>query len=202
MSIQKLVVATAWMAAGCFGGTRENHDHIIVYLSDSAGVNNLVKAQAQGTASQMFASVGLTIDWHLGRPGAGEKGAIGIEFVTNTPTSLLAGALAYTRPYEGVHIQIFWDRIRGAPLPNKVLAHVIVHEITHILEGIARHSEEGVMKAQWGESDFGAMGFRPLPFAPEDVTLMRLGVQSWDSRMMATVTHAERESIAVLTARK
>jgi hypothetical protein len=31
--------------------------------------------------------------------------------------------------------------------PTFVLAHVLVHEITHILQGIDRHSESGVMKS-------------------------------------------------------
>ena len=51
---------------------------------------------------------------------------------------------------------IFYDRVRKIK-PNKipaVLAHVMVHEVTHILQGICRHSASGVMKAQWDEEDF------------------------------------------------
>lgn len=225
MSTQKLVVAMAGLAAACFGSEAEvkevpleepaslviplagvaapavsaGDEHVTVYLFDSAGVNNLVKAQAQGIASQMFASVGVKIDWHHGSPRASAKGVIVIEFLTNTPTSLVPGALAYTRPYEGVHIQIFWDRIKRAPVLNKVLAHVMVHEITHILEGIDRHSGEGVMKAHWSEADFGAMGVKPLPFAPEDAFLIHIGLTSWNSRTTATAAHPQTTSVAVNT---
>jgi hypothetical protein len=226
INTQKLVVATEWMAAACFGGevkevprdepansavTRDRgsvpavsagDEHVTVYLSDSAGVNNLVKAQAQGLATQMFAGVGVKIHWHLSSPGASKQGAIGIEFVTHTPTSLLPGALAHARPYEGVYIRIFWDRIQRAPLPNKVLAHVIVHEITHILEGIDRHPVKGVMKAHWSEADFGARGAKPLPFAAEDVSLIHLGLMSRNSRMKAMATHPETTPVAILDARK
>jgi hypothetical protein len=166
---------------------KDGDEHVTVYLSDSAGINNVVRAQAQGLATQMFASLGVKIDWHPGRPGAGKKGGIGIEFVTNTSASLLPTALAYARPYEGVHIQIFWDRIKRTPLPNKVLAHVMVHEITHILQGVDRHSGEGIMKAHWSDADFGAMGVGPLPFAPEDLYLINLGLKSWRFRTKATL---------------
>jgi hypothetical protein len=36
---------------------------------------------------------------------------------------------------------------RGQAFSNALLAHVMAHEITHVLEGIDRHSSEGVMKA-------------------------------------------------------
>ena len=57
-----------------------------------------------------------------------------------------------------------------------ILAHVMVHEIAHVLEGIDRHSKEGVMKSQWTLDDFKKMAYKPLPFYPEDVLLIRQGV--------------------------
>src|SRR5580698_9505171 len=56
--------------------------------------------------------------------------------------------LAYALPYEGTHIVIFYDRAQAAmPDPEGVaqlLAHVLAHEVTHVLEGVSRHSAEGV----------------------------------------------------------
>jgi len=173
--------ASLVILVGTAAGANNGDEHVTVYLSDSAGVNDLVRAQAEGIATQMLAGVGVRIGWHPGSPGAGKKEGIGIELVTHTATSQCPGALVYTRPYEGVHIQIFWDRIQRTPLPKKVLGHVMVHEITHILEGIDRHSEEGIMRAHWSEDDFGAMGVKPLPFAPEDVSLIHLGLKFWNS---------------------
>ena len=54
-----------------------------------------------------------------------------------------------------------------------LLGHVMVHEITHVLEGVARHSSAGVMKAHWDLADYHAMTGRPLPFAAEDIRLVR-----------------------------
>jgi hypothetical protein len=73
-----------------------------------------------------------------------------------TPANRKSGELAHTSPYEGTHIVIFYDCVRKVR-PKKfsvVLAHVMVHEVTHILQGICRHSASGVMKAQWDEEDF------------------------------------------------
>ena len=93
---------------------------------------------------------------------------------------LLPGALAYALPYEGVHIRVFYDRVeRVVPgLTAVVLAHVLVHETTHILEGIYRHSDSGVMKAAWTKQDHLQMQVEALSFAPEDVKLIRLGLAS------------------------
>jgi hypothetical protein len=107
--------------------------------------------------------------------------------VTHTPVNLHSDALAYTRPYEGIHIQILWNRIETTSSPTKLLAHVMVHEITHILEGIDRHSAEGVMKARWVAADFEAMAFKTLRFAPEDVVIIRAGLKARNAAVMAAI---------------
>jgi hypothetical protein len=67
---------------------------------------------------------------------------------------------------------VLFDRIAttadGVTRTSDVLAHAMTHEITHLLQGIARHSGIGVMKAHWESKDFDLMVQHPLPFAPED----------------------------------
>jgi hypothetical protein len=61
-------------------------------------------------------------------------------------------ALARAYPYEGVHIVIDLDAVRRTAPTNcaaTLLAHVITHEVAHVLQGIARHSSEGMMKRKW-----------------------------------------------------
>jgi hypothetical protein len=53
---------------------------------------------------------------------------------------------------------------------------VLVHEITHILEGIDRHSETGVMKAHWTEAEIAQMPLKPLCFTAYDVSLIQSGI--------------------------
>ena len=72
-------------------------------------------------------------------------------------------------------------------MPNQVhavLAHVLVHEITHILQGLSRHSESGVMKARWDSQDFAQMSWKPLPFTAEDVDLIQRGLAARDARSL------------------
>ncbi len=49
----------------------------------------------------------------------------------------------------------------------------MAHEIRHVLERVDRHSATGVMKAHWTTSDYEEMAVRPLPFAGENVELIR-----------------------------
>ena len=119
-----------------------------------------------------------------------------VSLTENTPANFLPNALALAKVYEGVHITVFWDRVerlsRFAP-PTFVLAHVLVHEITHILQGIDRHSESGVMKSRWTPEDYRAMASKPLPFTPLDVKLIHLGLAPpTDMRTMAPANSAPK----------
>ena len=94
----------------------------------------------------------------------------------NTPTEFHPGALGSSLPFEGVHVSIFYDRIRQMnreDLPTLLLAHAMVHEITHMLQGVERHSATGVMKARWDWDDYFEMKNHPLPFTPEDIQMIR-----------------------------
>jgi hypothetical protein len=81
-------------------------------------------------------------------------------------------------PYEGHHIVVFLDRILDArpELSTPLLAHVLAHEITHILQGTSFHSAEGMMKVLWDHNDFAVMKIRPLAFTETDLRLIREGL--------------------------
>jgi hypothetical protein len=82
---------------------------------------------------------------------------------------------------------VFYDRVRflshswtGCNGPvNRLLAYVLVHEITHIIEGICRHSTEGIMKANWERADYFAMGKNRFVLARDDVELINRGLVRW-----------------------
>ena len=153
---------------------------LTVYLRDNAGVPLPVRASALELAEKMFATIGVRLDWRSGEPPRTSSAQpIFVELVTPTPTNLMPGALAYALPYEGVHIRVFYDRIWSKAVPSlraMLLAHVLVHEITHVLQGIDRHSDSGVMKALWTAQDYFQMRVEALPFNPEDVELIHLGL--------------------------
>jgi hypothetical protein len=155
---------------------------VTVYVQGLSVVPLPVLNRARVLANGMFAGVDVKIDWRTGQPPRREsqhQGAIMVEIVTDTPRELKPGALAFARPYEGVHIDVFYDRVRAATEPEltpNVLAHTLVHEITHILQGTCRHSDTGVMKARWNHEDYMEMRLKALSFTEEDVRLIRAGL--------------------------
>jgi hypothetical protein len=174
MKIMAMLVMTA--VAGMSAQARRT---VAVYVSNDAAPTRVLQL-AEVQAAGMFSSSGVRIEWHGRTPDGGQLpvGAIAVSLAPETPAHLLPGALAFARPYEGIHITVFWDRIQQTPRPAPaavILAHVLVHEITHVLEGVDRHSDSGLMKAQWTSRDYAAMAWKPLPFDPQDILLMHIG---------------------------
>jgi hypothetical protein len=141
---------------------------------DDPGIGN-----AEVLASQMFISAGVKLDWRdRPSPCRGLDNAIEIDLVNSAPKNASPTARASANVSDDIHITVFLDRIPtdGHGLHTMALAHVLVHEITHIIQGVPRHSETGVMKARWTLGDYDEMRHRPLAFAPEDLELIRLGL--------------------------
>lgn len=154
--------------------------------------------RARAIASQMFAAIDVTIVWRYEFRGCPEQG-IRVTLLERTPDNLKPGALAYALPYEGTHIRIFFDRIarnHNKPHVPIVLAHVLVHEITHILQGISRHSATGVMKAHWELADYRNMTGRPLAFEDKDIDLINFGLEGRARRYAATEARESHPALA------
>jgi hypothetical protein len=136
-------------------------------------------------ASKMFASIGVRVDWHDRDSCPIGVGAIQVRMSYDPPGIRKFKTLAFAQPYDRNAIVVFPDRVRelnrnGGP---SVLAHVLVHEITHVLEGIDRHSATGIMKARWDDNDYFQMRRKPLSFAPEDVSLIYDGLKVRQGRV-------------------
>jgi hypothetical protein len=108
-------------------------------------------------------------------------------------------ALAYTYPYaeRTPKIVINYDLVGpfGAPASvhtSLLLAHLIAHELTHVLERVSRHSETGLMKAHWTSRDYAEMDRHHLAFAADDLVLISLGLSAWRREACPT----DSESIA------
>ena len=179
------MMAALAVATGVSANARQSEEgtriKVRVYVDNNA-VQPGVLHLAEGIAGAMFRTAGVRIEWHGHSPEGGPPrgGALAIGLASNTPDHLLPGALGFARVYEGVHVDIFCDRLDrlapGSKMGIRLLAHVLVHEITHMLQGIDRHSESGVMKACWTASDYAEMASTPLPFTPFDIQLIHLGL--------------------------
>jgi hypothetical protein len=153
---------------------------IVAVCMDTMPTSQVVRAEAQATA--MFAAIGVKLDWRCSKSHPQTTIVVSIEAVA--PENRKAGELAYALPYEGTHIVVFYDRVRKQS-PNHVaavLAHVLVHEMTHILQGLPHHSERGVMKAQWDAGDYSQMASKPLPFTDDDIDLVQRGLDARAAR--------------------
>ena len=172
-----MIVAAAQMVAQAKDILNTHLSQIIVYVHSSNGQPPIC---AEAFASGMFANAGVGIQWQMGWGKAHfQKQPILIDITASTPKMLYPGALAYTKLDEGVHVRIFMDRIEtvgDACWTNKLLAHVLVHEITHVLEGGRHHSEHGIMKAHWTIEDLLRIRWKPLPFDPQDMALIHEGL--------------------------
>jgi hypothetical protein len=161
------------------------NDREVTVCMENSGEVRMVPL-AQMTATKMFGGIGVKIHWRARTTDCPSEGIV-ISLSERTPATLKPGALAYAKPYEGTHIVLFYDRIvqfygsvRVAPL----LSHVLVHEITHILQGTVRHSENGVMKAHWTWIDYAQMACKPMRFDRDDVDLVHAGLRVRARRAM------------------
>ncbi|MCX6622926.1 MAG: hypothetical protein NTY38_18045, partial [Acidobacteria bacterium] len=176
-------VAVAMVGAGAAGA----QGLVTVFTYDTIGVPPAVMAKAQRVAAGAFGKVGVEVRWVRGtrleesrKVDAGE--ALVLIFDGPAAADASPRAMASTSLGGGVDPQVrvfyhrvvsrgntFWDRVH---MPE-VLGNVLAHELTHALEGVARHSAEGLMKAVWNSMDYVKMADGPLAFAPVDVGLLR-----------------------------
>ena len=163
-------IVSAALALMTTGGAAERSVSVCIDLG--VGLPDLQLARM--LASKIFAKAGTGIQW---RCSGGPEQPIAIAMSTNTPDEDYPGALAYAQPFGG-GIRVFYNRFHNyAPeMRAHLLAYVLVHEITHVLQGITRHSESGVMKAHWDDRDFRKISSMGMALTPLDVLLIHHGM--------------------------
>ena len=175
-AVAVLVAASAaWASDGRQTPTR------VVTVCLSPGANAAILYRGQAAASQILKQAGIRIEWRADE-GACVAAGIGIVVTVSlaTPEDRHPGALAYAMPFEGTHIVLFYDRVRHAVRPSIapfLVGHVLAHEIAHILQGISRHSADGIMKAHWDAGDYARMDCGQLNFTEEDIRLIHSGLK-------------------------
>jgi hypothetical protein len=140
-----LVAATVVSGPAVLAGTEPRQAAVrMESITDS-----VIDYQAR-IASGVFASIGVQLQWHDVLKCPPE--AIYISFSRDTPANAHPGALAYATPYEGNHIVVFLDRVQDITgrAGGRLLGYTLAHEIAHVLEGVARHSRNGLMKPNGG----------------------------------------------------
>jgi len=159
-------------------------DGVVTVLTyDKANIPWFVMAWAEGVATKAFAAAGIEVRWVKGRRlGEPRKAASGetltVVFDPKAPAQARPDATATTYFGDGAdaNTHVFYDRVARFRDPvhmPEFLGNVLAHELTHALEGVVRHSAEGLMKPAWDVVDYGKMVGGPLPFAAVDLAMLR-----------------------------
>jgi hypothetical protein len=182
------IVLAAAVGSGAWANriSPENKASLVTVCMEHPADSTLVY-RAQAEATEIFTEVAVQIAWRDGRAcNAGD--VIHIHLSERTLPNLRPGALAAAHLDQKNYIEVFYDRVRDAVGPATMphlLAYVLVHEITHILEDVSRHSETGIMKAHWNKDDYAQMFFHHLPFAAVDVKLIQQAMKDRAERLQA-----------------
>jgi hypothetical protein len=141
-------------------------------------VGSVDMALTQSIVSSIYKDVGIQIHWKSGeRVDGGSALAFEIRFIASAPESARPTALAAAKIEPGI-ITVYEDRVRGLhqshpAVQRVVLAYVLAHELAHVMQGVARHSNAGILRDQWTVLDFSKMLFQRLKFTNADSEMIR-----------------------------
>jgi len=132
----------------------------------------------------IYRRIGVDIEWRCAHSSFERE--IDIRFVKSAAKGRSPAALAFTAPSEGRTVWILLSRLHQLPEANReqVIGFLMAHEMGHLLQGVARHSARGIMKASWTAHDLYLMAKETLNFEPEDIDLIHRGLRQ---RMIAQV---------------
>lgn len=194
MRFSWVVWAVAMAVAPVCFGTSEPGPDVAVCLKNAYLAPPGVLERAKQIARGIFKSADVNLVW-VETEGAGHRtGAplyLDVTFLKSPVWDAGSGsdALAEAHPFANTSraITVRYDRLIDTIGPDKelestLLAHTLAHEIGHMVENVDHHSGSGVMKARWDRSDYRDMEWKPLEFAPEDLTLLRQGMREWQRR--------------------
>jgi hypothetical protein len=159
---------------------------IIIYVDCDSSIPGAPVSLATARSAKIFAQIGLTVRFRDGRkPKTKMTGANEFEMYLENelPPDVHAAAVAHLYGLDG-RIRVFYGSLKdykSGGLLAVVLAYVMTHEITHVLEGISHHSPTGVMKAKWSREDFAKIEASRLKFDPQDIDLIRSGIEKRES---------------------
>ncbi|MCC6391759.1 MAG: hypothetical protein IT167_14260 [Bryobacterales bacterium] len=177
-----LTIATSTAKGGPAGRTLK------VYVIPAPDVPMTIVGPAKETVRKIYSRVGILVQYSPVFPKGGQahrEMAMVVRISTDCDEPP-QGGIAVAQPYEGSWIQVRYNRVKWAAknpvFTSTLLGYVMAHEIAHNLQGIARHSDTGIMKARWSAEEYTRITVHELRFDPHDVHLIDLGWQSRHAR--------------------
>jgi hypothetical protein len=152
---------------------------VTLLMTGQTMVPNIVRIAATYQATRMFAGIGVRLESMKQNVQSHSEGmVVQVRFIDDTPghpEPLLFQSLRSGPAGHGA-VRPDSSQPNASRTPRRDLAHVLVHEIGHLLMRTNGHSPDGVMKAHWSNADQTRMAYRPLPFLPDDVVMIRSGL--------------------------
>jgi hypothetical protein len=191
--MSRIIVLTLGFCAPGFPGTAG----IRVRIVNKAQAPAEVITSAQRIATDIFAAAGIQTSWEvcaapqcqpIARPEYADRPAEVLVIINKdaTPGSRPA-ALGTSLPSVGAgnRAGVFYSRIEAAARDTtlslgasvaEILAHVMTHEIGHLLLNWTTHAHEGLMRADWTAVEFHAMRSSKLFFSAAQAGMMRRAI--------------------------
>lgn len=124
---------------------------------------------------------------------------IAFQVLPVTPPGLKYKALGMAHPFahDGTNVTVYDDRVREAAERHGlghaiVLAHVIAHEIGHVLLRSGDHSLTGLMAYTWTEREYFWLAARFMYFSAAQSKAMRTTLEGTGCPVAAAVLGSER----------
>jgi hypothetical protein len=178
-----MTVALAMTATGAVWaetGIGDTNPAVCLSYVNESIVPVSVLARAKAIVTDRYAAIGVRIPSGSCQSITAGSATIQIQFVAAAPVRLQPGTLAYSTPYafNGARVQMIWGRISQInDRPAELLGYVLAHEVGHVLEGVSRHSDEGIMKAHWAVREYADIKMGKFAFASEDAELIHMGIR-------------------------
>jgi hypothetical protein len=163
-----------------------------LYVPPVLGSADQAFRRASMVVAEVFSGIGLKVEWKMAGLNAPEcsrgqsRATILVALAPSTPTGISNGALAFSDPHatSGACVTLLMDRLKPQMDRNPLttgflLGYVLAHEIAHVLQGIARHSEGGILEERWTVTEIQNMSRpRSLRFTPYDIELIFRGMRT------------------------
>jgi hypothetical protein len=183
--MRKQLAMAVLIAVGSLNGLAAEKLRVDVYMN-SRDASEVLLGPGKVLVSGIFDQIGVRLVWHKGElPAVNRTGnpVFAIRTAEHSLESATAEALASARIVgaNGTEIVVYQDRLQRllsghSSIANVAAAYVLAHELAHVMQGVARHSEAGILKAHWGEDDYHEMVFHKLVFTAADVDLIHRGL--------------------------
>jgi hypothetical protein len=194
MNTQKLVVATAWTAAACFGGEAKVKQiplGVRIRVSNEAAVPAHVLGRAKETVSKILDQAGVEATW-LDCPGEPDSETrrlcnqelgkadfrlhLVVRKIPGADRDTLGSALVGPLGNSSAYVYYPDNETLGKNLQRDtslVLAATTAHEIGHLLLGEIAHSRTGIMSAKLSSLNLDLAQRAYLFFTPDQARLIR-----------------------------